>query len=75
MQLLIHLPDDLGTRFKEAVPIRSRSAFVKRLIESALPPETDPLYLLGLQCEREEAELDPDLRLWDQASGDGLGDL
>lgn len=75
MQVLIHLPDELGARFKEAVPKRARSAFVKRLIETALPPETDPLYLIGLACEKDELELDPDLALWDQTIGDGLDDL
>lgn len=71
MQLLIHLPDPLGDRLKEAVPDQEQSAFVRRLIEDALPLESDPLYRIALQAERESV-LDPDLMLWEQTVGDGL---
>jgi hypothetical protein len=39
------------------VPARGRSAFVQRLLEEALPPETsddDPLYLAALEVGRDE---------------------
>lgn len=36
-QLLLRLPDDLVRRFKPIVPARERSAFVRQLLEQALP--------------------------------------
>lgn len=71
MQLLVRVPDDLGERFKQTVPSRQRSAFMRKLLEAALPPESDPLYRLALQVE-DEAALDEDMSVWDEAVADGL---
>ena len=51
MQLLVHLPEALAERFKQAIPARQRSAFVANLLEQALPEESDPLYLIALEVE------------------------
>ena len=55
MQLLLHIPDALAERFKQAVPSRQRSEFVSKLLEQALPVEDDPLYLLALEVEQDLA--------------------
>lgn len=77
-QLLVRLPDDLVRRFKRSVPSRARSAFVRQLLEKALPPEdddNDPLYLLGLALEQ-DTRLSEDMAEWEEAMiGDGLADL
>jgi hypothetical protein len=73
MQLLIHLPDTLGKRFQQSVPVRKRSAFISHLLEKALPKES-PLYLAALAAENDEF-LNSDLALWDETSSDGLDGL
>jgi metal-responsive CopG/Arc/MetJ family transcriptional regulator len=74
-QVLLRLPDDLVRRFKRAVPTRERSAFVRQLLESALPPEDgdhDPLYLAALAVERDTA-LTEEMGVWETATlTDGL---
>lgn len=63
MQLLLHLPEALAERFKQAVPARQRSAFVAGLLEQALPEEDDPLYLIALEVEQ-DAALHTEMREW-----------
>ncbi len=63
MQLLLHLPEELAKRFKQAIPSRQRSAFVASLLERALPEEDDPLYLTALEVER-DAALNAEMREW-----------
>jgi hypothetical protein len=63
MQLLLHIPDPLAERFKQAVPSRQRSAFVAGLLEQALPLEDDPLYLAALDVEQ-DAALNAEMREW-----------
>jgi len=74
-QLLLRLPDELVQLFKRTVPARERSAFVKGLLEQALPaPEgdNDPLYLAALAVEQDSA-LNADMADWEVATvGDGL---
>jgi len=74
-QLLLRLPEDLVSRFKRAVPARERSAFVRQLLEQALPAESDdldPLYLAAVAVERDEA-LAAEMAEWQVATiGDGL---
>ena len=72
MQLLLHIPDALAERFKQAVPARQRSAFVAKLLEQALPEENDPLYLVALEVERDMA-LGAEMREWrEELIGDGV---
>jgi hypothetical protein len=72
-QLLLHLPDGLANRSKQTVPSRQRSQFVQRLLEAALPVETDdPLYRLAQEVEKDE-KLHAKMAEWEQATvADGL---
>jgi hypothetical protein len=63
MQLLLHIPDAIAERFKQAVPARQRSAFVAGLLEQALPEEDDPLYRIALEVEQ-DAALNAEMREW-----------
>jgi hypothetical protein len=76
-QLLLRLPEDLVRRFKQAVPARARSAFVRQLLEHALPTaegDNDPLYLAALAVEQDSA-LTAEMAEWDDATiGDGLSE-
>jgi metal-responsive CopG/Arc/MetJ family transcriptional regulator len=66
-QVLIRLPEDLMRRFKRAVPTRARSAFVRHLLEGALPPDDgdqDTLYLTALAVERDTV-LTEEMAVWD----------
>ena len=63
MQLLLHIPDALGERFKRTVPARQRSGFVAKLLEKALPVEEDPLYLAALEVEQ-DMPLGEEMREW-----------
>lgn len=72
MQLLLHIPAELGERFKQAVPSRQRSGFVAKLLEQALPVEEDPLYLAALDVERDTA-LGAAMQEWREGLiGDGI---
>jgi hypothetical protein len=68
MQLLLHIPDALAERFKQAVPVRKRSEFVAKLLEKALSVEADPLYLAALEVEQDLA-LGAEMREWREGLG------
>lgn len=73
-QLLLRLPEELAQRLKRRVPARSRSAFVQRLLEEALPAdegENDPLYLAAVDVEQDE-RLAAEMTEWDATNEDGL---
>ena len=74
-QVLLRLPEALVVRFKQAVPARSRSDYVRQLLEQALPAadgDNDPLYLAALAVEQ-DAALGAEMADWDAATaGDGL---
>ena len=72
MQLLLHLPDNLAERFKQAIPARQRSAFVAGLLEQALPENDDPLYRIALEVEK-DAALSVEMREWREGlAADGI---
>jgi len=73
MQMLLHIPDALAERFKQTVPVRKRSEFVAKLLEQALPEEDDdPLYLIALAVEQDEA-LNAEMKEWREGLiGDGI---
>lgn len=75
-QLLIHLPDELAQRFRQAVPSRQRSQFVQDLLEAALPgPDDDPIYQAALAVERDEA-FNEEMAAFEEATvDDGLKSL
>jgi predicted transcriptional regulator len=74
-QLLLRLPDHLARRFKQVVPARQRSAFVRQLLEQALPAadsDNDPLYLAALAAEQ-DTKLGEEMAEWEAATiNDGL---
>jgi metal-responsive CopG/Arc/MetJ family transcriptional regulator len=76
-QLLLRLPDDLVQRFKRAVPPRERSAFIRQLLEQALPSadsDDDPLYLAAVAVEQDTA-LAAEMAEWEASTiGDGLAE-
>ena len=76
-QILLRLPGDLVARFKRRVRPRERSAFVRVLLEQALPAadsdsDSDPLYLAALAVEK-DAALGAEMADWETATvGDNL---
>ena len=75
MQLLVHIPDALVKRLHRAVPVKKRSAFISDLLENALPKdEDDELYRIARAVEKDK-KLHANLKIWDDASADGLETL
>jgi hypothetical protein len=73
-QLLVRLPGDLVQLLRRRIPARSRSAFIQKLLEQALPAdggEDDPLYRAALAVEQDE-RLAAEMAEWDLTTGDGL---
>jgi metal-responsive CopG/Arc/MetJ family transcriptional regulator len=75
-QLLLRLPEDLVRRFRQVVPERKRSEFVRTLLEQALreyaADDADPLYLAALAVEQDK-RLTAEMMEWEDATvGDGL---
>ena len=73
-QLLVRLPEELVQRLRRRVPARSRSAFVQKLLEQALPAyedDEDPLYKAALDVEH-DATLTAEMDDWDATVVDGL---
>ncbi|WP_295553026.1 hypothetical protein [Limnohabitans sp. Rim8] len=50
-QVLIRLPTEVARRFRNAIPARQRSEFVRKLLEENLPNVDDHMYELALQAE------------------------
>jgi hypothetical protein len=71
-QLLLRLPEELVRKFRQIVPERQRSAFVRNLLEQALAAnyggDTDPLYLAALAVER-DGHLTAEMAEWEEADG------
>lgn len=72
MQLLIHLPDDLVSRFRRAIPARERSQFVRELLEKSLPDTDDILYQLALQAQTFDDQHPDELNDWSPVVPDGF---
>lgn len=73
-QLMVRLPEELARRLERRVAPRNRSAFVRRLLERALPADDqddDVLYRAALKVEQDE-RLAAEMREWEAASADGL---
>ena len=67
-QVLIRLPTEVARRFRNAIPARQRSEFVRKLLEENLPNVDEHMYDLALQAEafdranpQEVSELDATL--------------
>jgi Arc/MetJ-type ribon-helix-helix transcriptional regulator len=50
-QVLIRLPTEVARRFRNAIPARQRSEFVRKLLEENLPNVDEHMYELALQAE------------------------
>lgn len=50
-QIFIRIPTKLARRFRDAVPARQRSAFVRNLLEKNLPNTDEYMYELALKAE------------------------
>ena len=50
-QILIRLPNEVARRFRNAIPARQRSEFVRKLLEENLPNVDEHMYELALQAE------------------------
>jgi hypothetical protein len=50
-QIFIRIPTKLARRFRDAVPARQRSAFVRNLLEQNLPNTDEYMYELALKAE------------------------
>ncbi|MFN7667941.1 MAG: hypothetical protein ACK5OT_05365, partial [Burkholderiales bacterium] len=50
-QVLIHLPPELARRFRDAIPARQRSDFVRKLLEQNLPNVDEQMYELAMKAE------------------------
>jgi Arc/MetJ-type ribon-helix-helix transcriptional regulator len=50
-QVLIRLPTEVARRFRNAIPARQRSEFVRKLLEENLPNVDEQMYKLALQAE------------------------
>ncbi|MFM2345104.1 MAG: hypothetical protein RLZZ210_1717 [Pseudomonadota bacterium] len=73
MQVLIHLPDHIANRFKQAIPAKRRSAFVCELLENNLPDLDDELYNLAILANQSDSQNSQDL-ISDTSVYDGLDD-
>ena len=50
-QILIRLPTEVARRFRDAIPARQRSEFVRKLLEQNLPNMDEHMHELALQAQ------------------------
>ena len=50
-QILIRLPNEVARRFRNAIPARQRSEFVRKLLEENLPNVDEQMYELAVKAE------------------------
>jgi len=50
-QILIRLPTEVARRFRDAIPARQRSEFVRKLLEQNLPNMDEHIHELALQAQ------------------------
>ena len=72
MQVLIHLPEDLASRFRRSIPSRQRSGFIRGLLEKSLPDPDEALFQLALKVEKDDAAHPEELATWNTVASDGL---
>lgn len=71
-QVLIHLPTELALRFRQAVPARNRSSFVRKLLEQYLPDTDDALYQSAVQAQAFDDANPEENAVFSVAMADGL---
>jgi hypothetical protein len=71
-QILIRLPTELARRFRNAIPARQRSEFVRKLLEENLPNVDEHMYELALQAEAFDRANPEEVSALDATLMDGL---
>jgi predicted DNA-binding protein len=71
-QVLIRLPTEVARRFRNAIPARQRSEFVRKLLEENLPNVDDHMYELALQAEAFDRANPEEVSEFDVTLMDGL---
>jgi hypothetical protein len=71
-QVLIHLPTELANRFRQSVPARNRSSFVRALLEKYLPDTDDVMYQAAVQAQSFDDANPDDMQAFALAAPDGL---
>ncbi|MFO0106543.1 MAG: hypothetical protein ACK52H_04555 [Burkholderiales bacterium] len=71
-QVLIRLPTEVARRFRNAIPARQRSEFVRKLLEENLPNVDEHMYELALQAEAFDRANPEEVSELDATHMDGL---
>ncbi len=71
-QVLIRLPTEVARRFRNAIPARQRSEFVRKLLEENLPNVDEQMYELALQAEAFDRANPEEVSEFDATLMDGL---
>ena len=71
-QVLIRLPTEVARRFRNAIPARQRSEFVRKLLEENLPNVDEHMYELALQAEAFDRATPQEVSELDATLMDGL---
>jgi hypothetical protein len=72
IQILIRLPTEVARRFRNAIPARQRSEFVRKLLEENLPNVDEHMYELALQAEAFDRANPEEVSALDATLMDGL---
>ena len=72
IQILIRLPTEVARRFRNAIPARQRSEFVRKLLEGNLPNVDEHMYELALQAEAFDRANPEEVSALDATLMDGL---
>ncbi|WP_090142827.1 hypothetical protein [Limnohabitans sp. DM1] len=71
-QILIRLPNEVARRFRNAIPARQRSEFVRKLLEENLPNVDEQMYELAVKAEAFDRANPEDVSELDATLMDGL---
>ena len=71
-QVLIHLPADIARRFRNAIPVRQRSRFIRMLLEKNLPDVDEQMRKLALKAENFDRKHPEELNDLEATFMDGL---
>jgi hypothetical protein len=71
-QILLRLPPELVLRFRQAVPARQRSSFIRTLLEAHLPDTDEALHQAAMRVESHDKQHGEELRALSVLDRDGL---
>jgi hypothetical protein len=71
-QILIRLPNEVARRFRNAIPARQRSEFVRKLLEENLPTVDEQMYELAVKAEAFDRANSEEVSELDATLVDGL---